>query len=345
MTKVTIHEVAKHAGVSIATVSRVVNKTSFVEPATAARVRKAVQDTGYVPDNIARGMRSRKSYAIGYVVSDITNSHFTVASKALESTLGQDGYSLIVCSTDGDKRKEEMQLRLLMSKKIDGLIINVSGKNDNLVADISRQIPVVLLSRRIDVKGFAGDFVGNDGFQGAYELGRHVLSLGHRRIGLIKGPDDVSTGPERFSGFCSALTELGVDLPREMVQPGDYLLESGIAGAERLLTAARPPTIVVALNNAMAMGALTFIKRRGMHIPKDVSFAAYGDINNRELLYVNPTNVGQNPQQVGKVAGELIIRRIADGNATPMTALVPSQLLEGESIKRLVPTRRRDVRN
>lgn len=335
MKKVTIHDVAKHAEVSIATVSRAINNSHYVDPETIARVRRAVKETGYFPDTIARGMRSRKSYAIGYVVSDISNAYFTAAAKAVEEALENDGYSLIVCSTGGDKNKEAKQLRLLMSKKVDGLIINVSGKNDALVAELARRIPVVLLSRKIDAPAFPGDFVGNDGFQGAYELGRHVLAMGHRRIGLIRGPQSISTGPERFNGFITALREGGVDLPEARIHAGDHYQQSGSDGAEALLGATPPPTILVAMNNAMSLGALTYIKQRGLRVPDDISFAAYGDIFNRELLYVNPTTIGQNSRQEGKLAGELLMRRIADNAATPMTALVPSHLLEGNSIKKL----------
>lgn len=335
MEKVTIHEVARHAGVSIATVSRVLNRNSYVEPETAARVRRAIDDTGYFPDSMARGLRSRKTYAIGYVVSDISNLHFTVAAKAIEAELEAGGYNLIVCSTDGDSRKEEKQLRLLMSKKVDGLIINVSGKNDRLVCDLSRKIPIVLIARRVDNPDFAGDFVGNDNFRGAYELARHVLSFGHRRIGLIRGPDDLSTGSERFNGFTAALRDAGVTLPDELVFTGDFYEESGREGAQRLLAATPAPTLLVTMNNAMSFGALSYVKQRGLRIPEDLSFAAYGDIFNRELLYVNPTIVSQNPGKEGQLAGELLMRRIADKNATPMTALIPSSLLEGESIARI----------
>ncbi|MCD8351213.1 MAG: LacI family transcriptional regulator [Planctomycetaceae bacterium] len=332
--RVTIHDVAKAAGVSIATVSRVVNNTSTVEPETAARVRRAVKQIGYIPDPLARGMRSNKSYAVGYIVSDISNGHFTVAAKAVEDELERAGYSLIVCSTDGDARKEERQLRLLVSKKVDGIIINVSGDNDAMVAELSKRVPMVLFSRQID-GGFNGDYVGNDNFNGAGELARHVLEYGHRRIGLIRGPENISTGPERYNGFVSVLAAAGVSLPPEMVFTGDYYNESGREGARTLLSRPDPPTILVAMNNAMSLGALGYIKEQALRIPDEVSFAGYGDIFNRDLLYINPTMVSQDAGRVGKLAGELILRRIADKGATPMNALVPSELRMGNSVRRI----------
>ncbi len=335
MTKVTIHDIARLAEVSIATVSRVLNNNDRVEPKTAARVRRIIAETGYVPDNIARGMRQRKSYAIGYIVSDISNVHFTIAAKHLEEALAAEGYSLIVCSTGGDSHRELQHLRLMMSKKVDGLVINISGRNDDEVIDLSRKLPVVLLSRKIHDPAFQGDFVGSDAFQGAYELGRHVLAMGHRRIGLIRGPHNISTGSERYNGFITALKEEGLELPGELIYPGDYYQQSGWLGAETLLRLSDRPTVLVAMNNTMALGVLNYLKQHTFRVPEDVSFAAFGIFSNRELLYVSPAAINEKPDEEGKLAGELLLRRIANRNATPMTALVPAPLLPGNSIRKL----------
>lgn len=334
MKNVTIHEVARQAEVSIATVSRVINN-HHVEPKTAAKVNRAIRDTGYVPDAIARGMRRGKSFAIGYIVSDISNGHFTIAAKYLEETLGKEGYSLIVCSTRDDREREMKQLRLLASKKVDGLVINVSGANNDVIVKLSQRLPVVLLSRKIADPGFKGDFVGSDGFQGAYALGRHVLSMGHRHIGLIRGPQHLSTGVERYNGFVTALKESGISLPESMIHLGDHYEESGWVGAERLLGASQPPSILIAMNNPMALGALAYLRQQEVRVPEGVSFAAYGNISNRDLLYVPPTTISEKPEQEGKLAGEILLRRIADMDATPLHTSVPGELLIGNSIQRV----------
>ncbi len=333
MKKITIHDIARQAQVSIATVSRVLNKSHGVSPQTVTKVRRVISENGYFPDNSARGMRHSKSYAIGYIVSDISNNHFTVAAKFLEQTLAEEGYSLIVCSTGGDKKKEKDHLHFMMSKKIDGLVINVSGHNDDLVVKLSRQVPVVLIARKINNEAFQGDFVGNDGFQGAYELGRHMLSMGHRRIGLIRGPSTISTGHERYSGFMAAVQEQGLTLEESLIYPGDYYRESGWSGTQQLLALPVPPTAVVVLNPTMALGALAYIKQSGLSIPGDVSFAAYGNIANHELLYVNPTTIREHPEHEGKLAGERLLLRIAGKDTAPVKALTPSQLLAGNSVR------------
>ena len=332
MKRVTIHDIAKQAEVSIATVSRVLNNNPRVEPKTAARVRRVIARTGYIPDNIARGMRSRQSWAVGYIVSDISNVHFTFASKALEETLAAVGYSLIVCSTDGDSDREKQYLQLMLAKKIDGLVINVSGHNDDYIAELSQKLPIVLQSRKIRSSAFQGDFVGSDAYQGAYELGRYVLAMGHRRIGLIRGPENVSTGHERYSGFMTALREANVELSEDSIFHGDYYEHSGHDGAAFLLNAPCPPTILVSMNNTMGLGVLAYLKDHGYRVPEDVSCASFGNIANRNLLYVTPAAIGEKPEEEGKLAGETILRRIADPGATPVTALVPGQLFPGNSI-------------
>ena len=333
--KPTIHDVARLSSVSIATVSRVLNNSGRVEARTASKVRRAIDQLSYVPDNIARGMRHKKSYAIGYIVSDIANVHFTVAAKYLQEYLAGEGYSLMICSTGGDKERELQHLRLMQSQQVDALLINVTGKNDAYIVELSQKLPIVLLSRKIHDKAFKGDFVGSDAFQGAYALGRHILSLGHRRIGLIRGPMDISTGSERLNGFMAALNEEGVELGESMVYPGNYYRDSGWLGAEKLLSAPQPPTILVAMNNTMAFGVLEYLKKNNYRVPEDISCAAFGNIANRELLYVSPAAVSEKPDQEGRLAGELLLRRIADMNATPMTAVVPSDLLAGNSILKL----------
>ena len=335
MKRITIHDVAKQSDVSIATVSRVLNNNNRVDSRTATKVRRVIDQLGYVPDNLARGMRHKKTYAIGYIVSDIANVHFTVAAKYLQEYLAREGYSLMLCSTGGDKDRELQHLRLMQAQQVDGLLVNVTGKNDDIIAELSQRLPIVLLSRKIYDKTFKGDFVGSDAFQGAYELGRYILSMGHRRIGLIRGPMEVSTGSERLRGFMSALDEQNVAVDDALIYPGNYYQDSGWLGAEKLLATPEPPTVLVAMNNTMAFGVLSYLKKHNYRVPEDISCAAFGNMVNRELLYVNPAAISEKPDLEGKLAGELLLRRIADLDATPITALVPGELLPGNSILNL----------
>lgn len=301
MIKKTIHDVARHAGVSIATVSRVINNNYPVGARTREAVMQAIRDTSYFPDASARAMRGNNTFAIGYVISDISNSHFTIIAKTIEDAIGGTNYNMMVCSTGDNGKREEDFLQMLWARKISGLIINSAGENDQFIARISREIPVVLIYRQIDDPTFAGDYVGNDDFDGAYRLARHILELGHRRVGLICGPQTVTTGIRRRDGFLSAFTESGLKIPESMIHYGDFYEQSGVLGAKKLTSVKRRPTLLAVMNNAMALGVMSYLRTSGISVPEDLSFVSYGDIHNRDLLYFQPTILAQNPRKIGEL--------------------------------------------
>lgn len=328
-----IHDVAKAAGVSISTVSRVINNNSSVDPEARERVNRAIRDIGYYPDAAARTMRGNKSFVIGYVVSDIANSHFTVIAGAIEEAAGKNGYGLLVCSTNGDPAREESYLRMLMSRKIAALVINATDANEELIASIARTLPVILIYRQLHGQEFPGDYVGTDNFDGARRLARIAAGRGHRRIGLIHGPSSLNTGSERFDGFMAGLRESGVKLPPSLLYEGDFYRESGREGARTLLSGrGKPPTLIAVMNNEMAMGVMSHIRSAGISVPDDLSFLSFGDIQNRDLLYFQPTVLSQNPGEIGAVVGRLLLGRLANPLRTPESILVQGEVLHGNSV-------------
>ncbi len=328
-----IHDVAKAAGVSIATVSRVINNNYPVDETTREKVNRAIRDIGYYPDAAARTMRGNNSFVIGYVVSDIANSHFTTIGGEIENIAGRHDYGMLVCSTNGDPKKEENYLRMLLSRKISALVINATGANDEFIARIAKTLPVILIYRQLHCSDFDGDYVGTDDFDGAYRLAKLALANGHRRIGLISGPSFLNTGSERREGFLAALNEAGVKLAPSLIFEGDFYSESGVRGAEKLLAGkARRPTLLAVMNNAMAMGVMSYLRSAGIAVPNDLSFLAFGDIHNRDLLYFQPTVLSQNPEEIGKVVGRLLLGRLANPQRTPERILVPGTLLNGDSL-------------
>ena len=335
MARKTIHDVANSAGVSIATVSRVINNNYPVDAATREKVERAIRETGYYPDAAARTMRGNNSFVIGYVISDISNSHFTIIAKALEDGIGSASYNLVVCSTGGDRLREEDLLRTLMARKVSGLIINTSGENDVLIARISREIPVVLIYRQVADPSFRGDYVGNDDYEGAYRLAKHALDMGHRRIGLICGPQNLTTGVRRREGFLSAFGELGLKFPKSLVHYGDFYQESGVEGARKLTSGRNRPTLLAVMNNAMAMGVMTYFRSNGISVPGDMSFVSYGDINNRELLYFMPTVLAQNPKRIGELAADFLAQRMVNPAKEGQSVTLSGELILGDSVAAL----------
>lgn len=335
MAKKTIHDVAKRVGVSIATVSRVINNNYPVDAATREKVERAIRETGYYPDAAARTMRGNKSFVIGYVVSDIANSHFTIIAKAVEDAIGSSNYHLVVCSTGNDGKREEDYLRALMARKVSGLIINSSGANEPLIAKISREIPVVLIYRQTADPAFLGDYVGTDDYEGAFRLAKYALELGHRRVGLVCGPQNLTTGARRREGFLAAFAEAGLKFPESLIHYGDFQRESGVEGARRLTSGKRRPTLLAAMNNAMALGAMSYLRTAGIGVPADISFISYGEIENRELLYFQPAVLAQNPRKIGELAAGFLKQRLSNPAKAGQSITLPGELMPGDSVAAL----------
>jgi LacI family transcriptional regulator len=337
VTTITIKDVAKHAEVSIATVSRVINKNYYVSPETSEKVLQAINKLNYYPNSVARSLKSNSTLTIGFLVSDISNGYFISVIRAVEDIVSKENYNIIVCSTSDKKEEELVYLKLLMSKQVDGMVINTSSKNDDFIASLSKQMPIVLLNRKISQSDFKGDLIDSDNIQGAYALTAHLLSLGHRKIGVINGNLGVSTGSERFIGFKKAMLEAGIGVGENYPYryDGDFTMESGTAGAAKLMTAQDRPTAILAMNNAMTIGAIKYFRGNGIDVPGDASIACYGNIDNVELMYVQPSIVTLNPVTIGHKIGEFILERISDDKLNNREFFYNPQLVPGNGVKQL----------
>ncbi len=333
-----ITDVARAARVSTATVSRVVNGNYSVAAGTKARVLRAIARLGYQPNAVARSLKITRTKVIGFIVSDVSNPHFTAMARAIEDRVSAEGYNLMVCSTDGLRDRELAYLRTLMSRRVDALIINATGFNDPLIAEISRTVPVVLVSRRVRrTVDFRGDFVDSDNRRAAAALTRHLLELGHRRIAVINGPLALSTGRERYAGFVQAMAEQGLAVGRDypLRYDGDFNEGSGSAGAEALCSLRPGPTALIAMNNAMLLGALKRLRTRGTRVPADVSVAAYGSIPHVELMYTQPSFVTLDPRRLGVEASAMVLSRLADPRLGNRDVVIESELVAGNAVCRI----------
>jgi|ASRP01.1.fsa_nt_gi LacI family transcriptional regulator len=335
MKNVTIKDIAKHAGVSIATVSRVVNQNYKVSIKTRECVQKSIDELGYVQNSVARSLKVLSTFTIGLVVSDIGNAYFTAVAKALEDTIRSEKYNLIVCSTEGKREKEKEYLNLLISKKVDGLVINTTGKNDDFIAEISRRIPMVLINRKIINERFMGDFVDSNNFEGGYDLAKHLLEYGHKKIGIINGEMILSTAKERFEGVKMAFSDYGISMNESYYFDGDFTRNTGEEGAKYLLGLKNRPTAIIAMNNAIGIGFLKYIVNNQIDIPDDVSFAVYGNIENSELFFTRPSHVTLNPMYVGAKAGQVLIERIANLEITNREIIFSAKFIGGSSVKKV----------
>lgn len=317
MNEPTIKDVAKAAGVSTATVSRVINGTGTVRPGTTAKVKKAIQDMNYIQNSMATSLKLNKTKMIGFIVSNICNSHFTYMAKAIESILNTENYSLIVCNTDDNPELEKRHIQRLMEYHVDGLIINTTCMNDEYIEKISQTVPVVLVSRRINSNTFRGDFVGSNNFEGMKLLTRHLLDLGHKQIGLITSDLKFSTGKERLDGFKSAMSEANIVVDDSYIYRYDGCLFNeldGMDGCRYLLGLSPRPTAIVVANNAMAIGAFKFLRTARIQIPEQLSVVSYGNISNSELFWLTPTIVTLSSTYIGNEAAKNLISRIKNSH-------------------------------
>jgi len=332
---ITIKDVAKHAEVSIATVSRVINKNYYVSPETSEKVLQAIDKLNYYPNSVARSLKSNSTLTIGFLVSDISNGYFISVIRAVENIVSKENYNIIVCSTRDKMEEELVYLKLLMSKQVDGLIINTSGKNDDFITSLSKRMPIVLLNRKINQNDFIGDLIDSDNMQGAYELTAHLLSLGHRKIAVINGNLTVSTGSERFAGFKKAMLEAGIEVNNDYRYryDGDFTMDSGFQGATKLMEPSDRPTAILAMNNAMTMGAIKYFRAKEIDVPGDISIACYGNIDNIELMYIQPSIATLNPVTIGHKIGEFMLERIKNDKLMNRSFIFHPQLAPGNGVK------------
>lgn len=313
---ITIKDVALAANVSIATVSRVINQNSSVNSELKKRVIDVIEELNYYPNSVARSLKTENTSTVAFLVSNISDPFFITIGRGIEDKIKDYHYNLMVCSTDNSKDKEQSYLKILQEKKVDGIILNTTGKNNAFIAKLSQKIPIVLSNRRINDSIFLGDFVDNDNIGGAYQLTNHLLSLGHKKIGIINGPLYLSTGNERYKGFCNAMALAGHPIPENYpyYYGGNFTFQDGYDGADMLMRQNPPPTAILMMNSELALGALKYFVTHQIKIPEDVSIASFGDIQNRELLYVQPTIASTNLYGIGNKMGELIIERIQSKN-------------------------------
>lgn len=326
----TIRDVAKIAGVSIATVSRVINNFDNVRPETVKKVHDAMESINFFPNASARNLKNDRSKFIGLLITNISNSHFTNMAKIIDTIVRKEGYSLIICSSADNPETEKEYLQRLMQLRIDGLILNTTNKNDDYVSEISQTVPVVLVDRNIESPSFKGDFIGSNNYEGVRSMTRHLIKCGHRKIGIITSHLDVSTGRERIAGFKAAMREIGIDLDENYPYRYDskfFSVEGGVDGCKYLMKLNDPPTAIVVFNNTMAVGVYKCLHSMSKLIPEDVSVISYGNIENCDLFCVEPSFVTLNPYFIGEKAARNLLSRIKSPEVGNREVIYEPQLI------------------
>jgi len=315
-----IKDIARAAGVSTATVSHVFNRTRHVSETVRQQVMDAAAQLDYHPNYFARSLTTMKSGTIGIVILDITNPFFAEVVRGCEAALRPYGYNLVVCNTDGHMDTEEEYLRLLISKRVDGIIAAVtSDKWDALRMATTHGLPVIFVDHM--AAGLEGRLVCVDNERGTYQCVSHLIEDGHDRIGILVGPTVIGSMRERLVGYRRALNEHGIGVDERLVKHTQTDVESAAGGMDELLSEAPRPSAVFLSNNIMALGALTALRRRGLSCPSDIALAAFDDVAWMQIADPPLTTVRQPTQDLGALAGRLMMQLI-QGEKVPESAIM-----------------------
>jgi LacI family transcriptional regulator len=309
--RVTIQDVASHAGVSAMTVSRVINDNPRVSAGTRERVEASIAKLGYVPNRLARGLIQRKTHAFGVIVPDVANPFFTLVVRGVEQVAWRAGYHVILCDTQGDLDRERGYLEDMVAFQVEGVLIAPVGDRSRpqLRLLTRNNVPFVLIDRSIT--GFDGDLVQGDSVAGARQLVEHLIELGHRRIGMVTETDDVSTARDRVQGYRDALERAAIGFDPELVVESSAIDPDAACEATlRLLALAAPPTAIFAVNNIAVVGVVEAARRRELEIPGDVALVCFDDIEHVSRLYPFLTVMAQPAETYGTIATQLLLDRL-----------------------------------
>jgi LacI family transcriptional regulator len=310
--RVTIRDVASHAGVSPMTVSRVMNESPRVSDETRRRVQASIAKLGYVPNRLARGLIQRKTGALGVIVPDVANPFFTLVVRGVEEVAWRAGYHVMLCDTQGDLERERGYVEDMLAFQVEGVLIApVSDRSRPHARILERNnVPFVLIDRSI--AGFEGDLVQGDSIAGARRLVEHLIGLGHRRIGMITESAEVSTARDRLQGYQEAHAQAGLELDPELVAESSAIDPDAARDASaRLLAIADPPTAIFAVNNIAVVGVAEAARQRQLDIPSDLALVCFDDIEHVSRLYPFLTVMAQPAETYGTIATQLLLDRFS----------------------------------
>ncbi|TLS52905.1 LacI family transcriptional regulator [Paenibacillus antri] len=329
---VTIYDIAKLANVSAMTVSRVINNTGRISESTRARVKQVMQELNYVPNSMARSLVKQETKMLSLLITDITNPFYTTLARGAEDTAMRNGYKLLFGNSDEDYAKERDYVDMVLSTRADGVLFAPAGDGsaEHLRMLQRRNVPFVILDR--EVPGIEADHVLGDSREGARRLVEHLLALGHRRIAMVGGRQDVSTARLRYAGYLEALKLADVPFDSALVHDVGYTAVEGFAFVDALLSAEAPPTAVFAANNFLALAVIRALRERGVRVPEDLSVVCFDDFGESIVLDPFLTVARQPAYEFGSLGMQLLIERIQGAaGAAPRKIVLPSELVVRQS--------------
>jgi LacI family transcriptional regulator len=313
--RLTLRDLAKHAGVSPATVSLVLRKSPLVAQTTRERVLESMRTLGYVYNRGAASLRTQRTHTVGVAINELANPYFAELTAAIERAFNRIGYSVFLSNCAEDPARQDQFIDTMREYNVDGLIIcPAEGTTEkSLHRLIQFEMPCVQISRY--VRGVALDFAGNDHRRGTFLATNHLISLGHRRIAMIGGTDRISTGWERRKGYADALAAHGISPEPDFLISGPATREGGAEAIKALLRSRNPPTAAACYNDVVAFGVMLGLRQLGLEPARDFAVAGCDDVSEAALWHPALTSVAIETAAMGEAAVQLLLERIADHNA------------------------------
>jgi LacI family transcriptional regulator len=319
--KPTIYDVAKRAGVSTFTVSRVINRSGFVREETRQRVEAAIAELNYIPNVAARRLRTRRSDTVALLISEVTNPFWSSIASSVQEFFSNKRISVILANCRNDPGEMQKQIRLAVSQGVDGIILAPVGGDRKAVERVKgHELPSVVLDRGSEL---GVDSVRADSIGGAFALTELLLGLGHRRIALVNGPADHPTAIERFEGYANALSEAELDVEEGLISWGSYSVQQGERATKKILALSERPTGIFAANNVLAQGVLNVLNRNEIPVPGEMAVVGFDEVLPLSSFL---TVVAQPSTEMGHLAAEMLFERIGGYGGAPREHVLPVEM-------------------
>ncbi|MGD9677412.1 MAG: catabolite control protein A [Vulcanibacillus sp.] len=329
----TIYDVAKESGFSMATVSRVINGSTQVKPATRKKIQVAVNKLGYRPNAVARGLASKKTTTIGVIIPDIANYFFAEVVRGIEDIASMYNYNIITSSSDRNKEKELSLINTLLEKQVDGLLFMGGEVTDSHLETFqSSPVPIVLAATKDPYKIFPS--VSIDNFQAAKDAISSFINKGHKNIAFISCPlTNPLSGMERYLGYQAALSESDIPFREDYVRVGKYHYESGVEAMRYFLTLKDRPTAILASSDEMAIGAMHLIQEHGLNVPEDVEVRGFDDTAISSMVRPLLSTVSQPQYDIGAIAMRFLTKHIKNEPIQDQIVILQHKLINRQSTK------------
>ncbi|MFD0713693.1 catabolite control protein A [Paenibacillus sp. GCM10027626] len=329
---VTIYDVAREAGVSMATVSRVVNNNPNVKPQTRKKVFEAIERLGYRPNAVARGLASKKTTTVGVVIPDISNTIFSEVARGIEDIANMYHYNIILCNADKKKDKEIRVINTLLEKQVDGLLFMGGAVTDeHMQAFRTANVPIVLCATT-EEKGEIPS-VDIDHEAAAFDAVNELIKQGHKQIAMISGTlQDPANGYARFQGYKRALETAGLTYDENLVRMGNYRYESGVEAMKYFLGLSSRPTAVFSANDEMAIGAIHCIQDAGISVPKDISVISVDNSRMASMVRPQLSSVAQPMYDIGAVSMRLLTKLMKKEAVEQAKVVLPHEIVLRQSV-------------